>query len=254
MGTIVFLTAFLLATSANPLEPLSAEHIEDTTHTDNQEEHNLGTDFAASTNISQSAGEDDPRPNEEHVSSSAESAAPGGNDANKPNEQPYPPSDMPPTSGENDGTNNAGEADPSSVSPLTTISTEPSSSDGDETNGGEHTNTSLNETLSTNSTNASTDAVPTSTSITEPPDADPEDCKPGTPEKHVYLACEFSCSGDTMVVAPNNSMCLLGSPELQYNLTAAEYRRVAAAQGLGICINGACVNNSIVSSAPTVID
>lgn len=209
MGTIVVLFAFLLAASANPIEKSSHISSAENSDTNVQDGSHLPNEAGLTDAAEVSDGDDTVRQNEEQAPTSVESAVNGGDDSHKNEEEPFSHSDTPPVSTGNGATNNAGDVVSLPISSDTSIPTE-----------------------------RPTDGDSETTIVTLPPDADPVDCRARNPKTHVYLECEYSCEGDIMEVARDNSTCLvnytgpltedIGSTEQNENIT-------------GVCMEGRCV-------------
>lgn len=211
MGTVALLAAFLLAASANPITNSNDHSPEDApdahdTHTDS--DHVTDSDHS-----SQSSSRGDT------VSSSDEPRA-SSNEAPQNTENPVDPDNTDPYSGDSD----PGHLDKENSN-----------------NGGADSSDGLSSEVSTASTASTTSPSiedSTTTNTTIPEDADPVDCRARNPKKHIYLECQFSCEGDMMELALDNSTCLLN-----YTLNAAAANASTRPNGnkTGVCLKGDCV-------------
>lgn len=209
MGTIVVIVAFLLAATANPID--DASH-----HSSGEYLNTIGHDGSHSSpeelpkDDAQVSGEDTTVPHDvEHGSSSTDSPVSNGDDSHNQDEESVSPSDTPSVSTSSDASNNSGQAVSSSVSTATPVSTErPIAVDTDPTN------------------------------VTEPPDADPYDCKNRNPRKHIYEACTFTCGGDMVATALDHSKCLLNYTG---NFTETNEPTGLKENATGVCVDGACI-------------
>lgn len=222
MGTFVCLAAFLLVSSATPIENFSNDPFQDpvehreqdselkshtssdvadssfTEETPSDTDVDLTLDNGANSGLSPSSSEDTNVTSTERLPSDAPSDGASGHDAND---------------------------NPSS--PLS------------------HGNASANSTEPTPETPPSTE------NVTPPPDDDPNDCKFTDGERHIYLQCEFRCSGDQMERAPENATCYLNETEATLTLPAVQNWTGKMA---GICVNGSCVPLPTEASQSTATD
>lgn len=274
MGTIVVLFAFLLAASANPIDKSShissAENsdinVQDGSHSsheagptdaaevsgdgDTGSHHEEQTPSSAESTVS--GVDDSPKPDEEQATSSTDSSLTGENGSPNQDGEPVSHSDTPPDSIGNGGSYNTGDDVSLSISTATSISTEPSAQ-GNDTDGSQHAHTSSEPTLPTNSTNGSTDIEPPTTNVTQPPDGDPEDCRAADPMNHVYLMCQFMCNGDMMVLAKDNSTCLVGGETLSPIPTVLQDRRIPENATIGFCNGGSCITRGVKATTPVAL-
>lgn len=274
MGTIVVLFAFLLAASANPIEKSFQISSAENSNTIGQDESHSSPDAGTSDAAVVSGDGDTGAENEEQTLSSAESPVTGVDNSPKQDEEqgtsnadfpltgedgspkqdgePVSHSDTPPVSTGDAASSKTGDDVSLSISTATTVSTEPST-EGNDTDGSQRAHTLSGPTLSTNSTNGSTDIEPPTTNVTQPPDGDPEDCRAADPTKHVYLMCQFMCNGDMMVLAKDNSTCLLGGETPSTIPTVLQDRRIPENATIGVCDGGNCIERGVKTTTPVAL-
>lgn len=273
MGTFVLLAAFLLVASATPIQHLSDTSDGDTLDTQsedgpsslsedvsvsNAEPHpsdtptdatsgNGGQDEASSSTYSEDgseSGSTHPEDDSEHS---------GGGDAPQNEDNSNLHSETSSVPSEDNTADDAGGAVTSSVSTVSSIATESSSATAPTDKTGDMLST-LVSIDSTNSTISPSDETTESQNITEPPDADPADCRTRHPETHHYLFCQFSCGGDMMLQAPENATCLVNYTEEAGNLSAQHgSNRSNTLFAEGVCTSGQCVER-ISENVPATED
>lgn len=221
------------ATSTEDGEDSNDEQPQDTSSStaDEGENHHEGNDnnnessaSSDDTNGSSAEGGDSTSFNHS-ISATSTEAATEVNTANKSKES-SPPNDRLPVSPEDNTVNNSGESTPTSS--ISTASV-----------------TSIKPETSTQQSNES---------VSTPGDADPTDCKNATQKNHTYVMCTFSCQGDELFTAPDNSSCYLYPPNVTNDIIIAEEYNHAQhkVMGIGVCFGGNCVRNlSTVPEATT---
>lgn len=206
MGTIVLLAGLLLAASANPIthsDNTSIEGASDTNHAD-----------VPLTDASQFSDGDNTDDNNE--------------------EKPALPGDTFQDSDVVNTANSTGDGITSSDNIDSTISTKPDIPK-QESNVSDTNEDAFNIT-------GGLDPNTGKENVTEPPDADPSDCKNASEPDHIFLLCTYVCGGDEMLTARNYKRCYLNQTHratidlphsgVHINVEAAE---------TGICLNGECV-------------
>lgn len=147
------------------------------------------------------------------------------------------------------------------VTSVSTVSasTEPEDQpveDGDHA-GGENNNADTNNTSASTvspSTQPEEPEQATNSSIGPPADADPDDCRNASKPNHVYLLCSYSCEGDEMFMAVNNSRCYLNPPNLtaKYPISVMYNSKEHHDNNTGVCVEGECVGKPTEdTSGPT---
>lgn len=219
MGTFVCFAAFLLAASATPIENFFNPSFQDFA-----DDHEQG-----------SGPESHPLP--DAVSSSfTEENSDSDSDGNPDNDG-------------NPGPSLSSSEDTS----VTSTDQLPSVTPADGTSGNDVTDMpsspSDDEDASPNATEPTPETPPSTENVTPPPDDDPNDCKFTDGERHVYLQCEFGCSGDQMERAPENATCYLNKTET--TLLSHEVENGTGKIVTGVCLDGNCVPLSTGPSLST---
>lgn len=234
MGTIVLLGAFLLAASANPIGEISQTPSEDASGSGSQ-------DLSVPDAVSETA-------HTHHSSEVPDDDAPGSGDNNELSSPPLP-EDVSATGTEEQSPELPND-DGSSIDDNTTPPSPPSPenvpapgtevSNGDVmVNGTSDEPNTLNSTISTNSSGPDYELPSSTVDSKPPPDEDPNDCNITDGDNHVYLACQYLCSGDEMTMARENAPCYLNQTETK--LAPLEVRSRTTTTEKGVCKNGYCV-------------
>lgn len=107
----------------------------------------------------------------------------------------------------------------------------------------------------TESSTADTPTPQSNDTVTVPADADPKDCKNATEKNHTYVLCTYSCQGDEMFSAPDDSPCYLYPENVVPGiLIPKQYNRTEHnANETGVCFQGDCIPRSTAApQTPTV--
>lgn len=117
--------------------------------------------------------------------------------------------------------------------------------DGDPA-GGENNNEDTNNTPTSTvsaSTHPEEPEQATNSSNGPPADADPDDCRNASKPNHVYLLCSYSCEGDEMFMAVNNSRCYINPPNVtaKYPISVTYNSMEHHENNTGVCVEGECV-------------
>lgn len=246
MGTVLILTAFLLAASANPIEQ---------TFDGNSIEAPAGTDEDVSGSVHHPINDSAlPTTNEHYTQNHGEDKDINGVSNGG--------------SGEDQTSNSDAEnASPSPVSSVPTSTTMLNTADDDEDTNtetgptGEPGEDQTDNNDTDNASSSSLSSVPTSTTklqdskqetndtVTPPPDADPVDCRNATELHHSFMLCTYSCQGDQMFTAPDKSPCYLNETEIRLQLFGVRSRM--ATTSTGVCMNGNCVTPGELNETET---
>lgn len=256
MGTFVCLAAFLLAASATPIEISSGDSFQDPAVHHEQDSELESHTF---TNAVDSSFTEEP-PSDTDGDLTSDNEADSGLSPSPSEDTNVTSTEQPPSDTDGDLTSD-NEADsglpPTSSEDPNVSSTErlPSDTPSDGTSGNDvNDNPSSplsHEDASGNSTEPTPETPPSTENVTPPPDDDPNDCNFTDGKRHVYLQCEFRCSGDQMERAPENATCYLNETEATLTLPAVQNR---TGKMTGICVNGSCVPLPTEASQSTATD
>lgn len=267
MRTVVILSTFLLAVSGTPIGDISDSSILASSSTKEEDspvpavkagstadtEHGEHSHAEKPQNTDGSTGNGDEDPEDQGENANESSGGYGGanNDSNAKDE-PTSLNNSASTTYTEDGKNNHAEQ-PQNTDGFTVDedeghanehenATEPSGGSGGANNDkAKDDPTSLNDSASTTSTEGPTIEDSETKNITVPDDADPVDCQARNPKKHIYLECQFSCQGDMMELAQDNSTCLLNYTGNAANDNDSNWPNW---NKRGVCQRGECVPNA----------
>lgn len=267
MWTVVLLASAVLAASATPIETFLDSSFEESQDPHEEDAHASDV-HADSTLVNQNGGGNDVEQpqdtinstvheegshGEEHESNESSGGSGGGNtnnhDGNDSNSLNHSVSATSSEATTEDNTPNKSE-EPSPTNDGLPVSPE----DNTVNNGGDTPPTPSVSTSSVTSTKPETPTQQSNESVSTPGDADPTDCKNATQKNHTYVMCTFSCQGDELFTAPDNSSCYLYPPNVTNDIIIAEEYNHAEhkVMGIGVCFRGDCVRNlSTVPEATT---
>lgn len=224
MGTLVLLTVFLLAASANPIVNSPEDTVAEASLKD--PENVLSTD-------------DDPE------------LPPGDNTANNTNEA-HPSIDEVPDSTASTGDTGNREADVHNEDADNGHLNSGDGDNGDARNGNAHTDDVYNE--NSGNTDAQNEEVltsavgtasttPTTTSVSnseiELHRGDDTDCNYTNTANRTFLKCQFLCETDEMELAPANASCYLNQTKTTFSSLGVRSRMEE--METGICQDGECI-------------
>lgn len=212
MGTLVLLTAFLLAASANPIVNSPQDTVVEASSKD--PENALSTDDETQTSpVDHTANNaDEPHPSINEVPYSTENTGDTDNEDAAHGDGHY-------RDGHNgdahNGHSNSGYGD----------------------NGGAHNEDGLTSAVGADSTTPTTTSV--SNSEIELHKGDDSDCNFTDGTNHTYQKCQFLCETDEMEVAPPNASCYLNQTKTTFSSLGVRNRMDATETG--ICQDGECI-------------